>query len=132
MFKQFRAKGFTLIEFDDRRGDHRDLGGYRHPELPAVSDEVAPVRGEDQPPGDRTSSISFQAERVVMLVLLRRSLLGWLPPAVNVKKRTRSLGSRSSSRGKPSVLSNSRWRICWKLPGYWIYRDREHTIPVYS
>jgi len=41
MFKQFKGqKGFTLIELMIGRGDHRDLGGYRHPELPAVSDEV--------------------------------------------------------------------------------------------
>ena len=48
MCKQLKGqKGFTLIELMIRCGDHRDPGGHCHPELPGVSDEVAPIRGED-------------------------------------------------------------------------------------
>jgi len=47
------TRGFHPHRADDRRGDHRHLGGHRHPQFPAVSDEVSPVGSQDEPSGDQ-------------------------------------------------------------------------------
>src|SRR6187549_4046367 len=55
-----QTRGFYPHRVDERRGDHRDPGGHRHSQLPAVSVEVTPVgrQGEsecDQDLNDRLS-----------------------------------------------------------------------------